>query len=108
MNTTKQFKRSFKVGRFTVEFTADLPALPNTVANVEFEWTPYFPKKLPQKHRAEYERKRDAVFAAYSEEAGTPIEHIDLLDRYQAMPDNMRQFVTRLREGLPGVPIVVV
>lgn len=75
MSAGKQFQRSFKVGKYHCTATTTIVA--GQPLAVGMEWTPDVPRNFSPGWFAEYQRKRNAVMAALSDEVGGVILMVD-------------------------------
>lgn len=68
MNACTSFQRHFTVGPFMVDLTVSIVA--GQPVGIECEWSPDLPRRLSNKHQAEYIAKRDAALAALATAMG--------------------------------------
>ncbi len=84
-NAVTEFRRSFKVGKFTVTMCVTMVA--GKPAGMRTEWAPYYPGGLSGQLFRKYRRQRDACLAALAEQLGGAILSIDEAGMSAVHPD---------------------
>ncbi len=77
MEAVDTFSRSFLVGRYRVEYRAQLVV--GAPVSLECRWSPRVPRKLSPVLLREYRRQRDRVLAALAQRLGGPVASVDVL-----------------------------
>ncbi len=80
-----EFRRSFKVGKFTI--TMHITLIAGQPAEMRSEWEPYYPGGLGGQLFRKYRQRRDACLAALAEQLGGPILSIDEAGASAVHPD---------------------
>lgn len=76
MAAVDTFIRRFSVGRYQVEYRAQLGV--GAPVSLECRWSPQVPRKLSPMLLREYRRQRDRVLAALAQRLGGPVTRVDV------------------------------
>src|SRR5512144_583210 len=88
-----EFRRSFKVGKFTI--TMRIPLVAGKPAGIQTEWAPYYPGGLSGQLFRKYRRRRDACLASLAEQLGGAILSVDEAGISAVHPDGRIEAIRR-------------